>query len=236
MGGVRNLLYKGINASDGHHYESGKGDSVEARMKSFNFKDGGAIPSDIFSISVGKNTYKIKVAETDEDKSIGLSKKDKLEENEGMLFVLNDEDIDEEGLIWFTMEDTSIPLDIVFIDDNFEVLQVSKGEPFSKEPVYGKGRYVLEVNPNSEITVGDELEFKTSKKVNNKMLVLDSEGNSQMALDGGERIFSIHNTKILIRFAKKSTATQKDNDFKALGKRVFKFLKVQDNNEPEYVN
>lgn len=133
------------------------------------------------------------------------------------------------------MEDTKIPLDIVFIDDNFEVLQVTKGIPLSEEPVYGQGNYVLEVNPDSGIAVGDELEFKTNKKVNTKMLVLDSEGNSQMTLDGGERIFSIKNTKILVKFAKKSTATQKDNDFKALGKRVFKFLEVQDTNEPEYV-
>ena len=133
------------------------------------------------------------------------------------------------------MEDTNIPLDIVFIDNNFEVLQVSKGEPLAAEPIYGKGDYVLEVNSDSQIIVGDELEFKTNKSVNNKMMVLDVEGNAQMTLDGGERIFSIKNTKILIKFAKKSTATGKDNDYKALGKRVFKFLKIQDSNEPEYV-
>ena len=133
------------------------------------------------------------------------------------------------------MEDTKIPLDIVFIDDNFEVLQVSKGEPLSEEPIYGKGSYVLEVNSDSKIIVGDELEFKSDKTVNSKMMVLDVDGNAQMTLDGGERIFSIKNTKVLIKFAKKSTATKKDNDYKALGKRVFKFLEVQDSNEPEYV-
>lgn len=235
VGGVRNFLHKGVNASDGHRYKNGKGDNIEARMELFNFKEGGTLETDVFPISIGSKTYKIKLAETEEDKSEGLSKKNKLADNEGMLFIIEEEDKDKEGLIWFTMEDTNIPLDIVFIDDNFEVMQVSKGEPLAKEPIYGKGRYVLEVNPNSEINIGDELEFKTDKKVNSKMLVLDSEGNSQMTLDGGERIFSIKNTKILIKFAKKSTATQKDNDFKALGSRVFKFLKVQDTNEPEYV-
>lgn len=133
------------------------------------------------------------------------------------------------------MEDTKIPLDIIFIDDNFEVLQVSKGEPLSEEPIYGKGSYVLEVNSDSKIIVGDELEFKSDKTVNSKMMVLDVDGNAQMTLDGGERIFSIKNTKVLIKFAKKSYATKKDNDYKALGKRVFKFLEVQDSNEPEYV-
>jgi hypothetical protein len=56
-----------------------------------------------------------------------------------------------------------------------------------------------------------------------------------MELDGGERIFSRPNTKVLIKFAKKASATQKDSDYKALGKRIFKFLETQSNNEPEYV-
>ena len=204
-------------------------------MALFNYKDGGAVNGEMFSIKVSGKTYKIKIAETEEDKSIGLSKENTLPENEGMLFVIDEGDKDSEGLIWFTMEDTKIPLDIVFIDDNFEVLQVSKGQPLAKEPIYGKGNYVLEVNPESQIIVGDELEFETDKTVNKKMMVLDTEGNPQMTLDGGERIFSIKNTKILIKFAKKSTDTKKDNDYKALGKRVFKFLEVQDSNEPEYV-
>ena len=50
------------------------------------------------------------------------------------------------GSLWKIQK---IPLDIVFIDDNFEVLQVSKGQPLAKEPIYGKGNYVLEVNPDS---------------------------------------------------------------------------------------
>lgn len=134
------------------------------------------------------------------------------------------------------MEDTKIPLLVIFLDDEFEILQITKGEPLTKDPIYGKGNYVLELHPNAEVSVGDELEFKTEKVVNTKMLVLDSEGNAQMTLDGGERIFSIHNTKILIKFAKKSALTKRDNDYKALGKRVFKFLEIQNGNEPEYVS
>lgn len=41
-----------------------------------------------------------------------------------------------------------------------------------------------------------------------------------MQLDGGERIFSRPNTKILIKFAKKAAATENDNDYKALGKNI----------------
>ena len=133
------------------------------------------------------------------------------------------------------MEDTSFPLDIIFIDDDLEVTRVSKGKPMSTEPIYGEGDYVLELNINSGVKVGDEIEFVTDKEVNKKMLVLDSDGEVQMKLEGGERIMSINNTKTLIKFAKKASSTGKDNDYKALGKRVFKFLETQNNAEPEYV-
>lgn len=234
--GVKGYLYHDKDASDSHHYsEKGKGSSISKYMAMGNYKDGGTVEEKKFSVKIHGKSYKIKVAETEEDKSIGLSKKDKLPDNEGMLFVINEEDKDTEGLVWFTMEDTKIPLDIVFINNDYEVLQVTKGEPLTKEPIYGKADYVLEINADSGITVGSTLEFSGEDKVNDKMMVLDVDGNPQMTLDGGERIFSIKDTRILIRFAKKSKATGKDNDYKALGKRVFKFLKIQDSNDPEYV-
>jgi hypothetical protein len=133
------------------------------------------------------------------------------------------------------MEDTSFPLDIIFINDDLEVTQVSKGKPMSTDPIYGEGDYVLELNINSGVKVGDEIEFVTDKEINKKMLVLDSNGKVQMKLEGGERIMSINNTKTLIKFAKKASSTGKDSDYKALGKRVFKFLETQNNAEPEYV-
>ena len=66
------------------------------------------------------------------------------------------------------------------------------------------------------------------------MKVLNEKGEIQMELSGGERIFSRLNTKILIKFAKKADFTKNDNDYKALGKRVFKFLTIQDSNDPQY--
>ena len=67
------------------------------------------------------------------------------------------------------------------------------------------------------------------------MLVLNENGTPQMELEGGERIFSRENTKTLIKFAKKAAFTNKDTDYKGLGKRVFKFLQTQNENEAEYV-
>lgn len=135
------------------------------------------------------------------------------------------------------MKDTNIPLDIIFIDEDLEVISVAKGEPNTEDAhVENDVAFVLEVNQNSGIKAGDELDFAPDKKVDSrKMLVLNSEGKSQMELDGGERIFSRPHTKILIRFAKKAYSSEKDSDFKNLGKRLFKFLQTQEDTEPEYV-
>ena len=184
-------------------------------------------------IKIGSKPYEVKIAQTDEEKEKGLQGVNELPENEGMLFIF-----DEAEDVSFWMKDTSIPLDIVFIDDELNVISVYQGIPESEEFITEKNvTFVLEVNQNSGINIGDELEFSPDKEVSkDKMLVLDSEGNPQMELEGGERIFSRANTKTLIKFAKKAYSTQSDNDFKALGKRVFKFLDIQDNNEPEYVS
>lgn len=185
------------------------------------------------NISIGTKQYKVKLAETEEQHMNGLQGVSELPENEGMLFVFSDT----EPELSFWMKDTKIPLDIIFIDEDLQVISVHQGIPDSEDFITENNvNFVLEVNQNSGIKSGDELEFSPESKVDmNKMQVLDSSGNVQMELNGGERIFSRSNTKTLIKFAKKASATQKDSDYKALGKRIFKFLETQSNNEPEYV-
>lgn len=183
-------------------------------------------------IEIAGKGYKVKLAETDEQQKQGLQNVAELADNEGMLFVF-----DEETDIWFWMEDTVIPLDVIFINEELEVTKVLQGTPNSEEMLEGTAAYVLEVNQNSGIKVGDELNFNPSdKRINDKkMLVLGPQGEVQMELESGEKIFSRAHTKTLIKFAKKAAITNKDNDYKALGKRVFKFLKVQSETAPEYV-
>lgn len=183
-------------------------------------------------INIGGKKYLVEVAYTDLEREKGLSNRDSLDENSGMLFVWDEP---EEVSIW--MKDTKIPLDIIFIDNELVVTAVYQGIPDTEDILEeSETSFVLEVNQNSGIKIGDELEFSPEKTIKkDKMVVLNEQGTPQMELDGGERIFSRPNTKILIKFAKKASSSNRDNDFKALGKRLFKFLKVQNEREPEYV-
>lgn len=184
------------------------------------------------NIKIGNKKYIVSVAETDEQQKKGLQDVKELPDEEGMLFTFEGENVS------FWMEDTLIPLDIIFIDEDMEVISVHNGTPNSREAIQESNVYfVLEVNLGSGIKKGDELEIESDYDVkSNKMLVLNEDGTPQMVLDGEERIFSRNNTKTLIKFAKKAELLKKDSDYKALGKRIFKFLDEQDNRPNEYVD
>ena len=185
-------------------------------------------------VRVNNKEYDVEVARTEEEKEIGLSNIEYLPDDEGMLFIY-----DTPQEVGFWMKDTLIPLDIIFINDEEEVISVHQGVPNDETPIIEDDvLYVLEVPAGSGIKTGDEVEFEdeeNSKPLNNKMLVLNENGEVQMELEGGERIFSRKNTKVLIKFALKADKTKQDKDYKNLGKKIFKFLDIQESNNPEYV-
>lgn len=142
------------------------------------------------------------------------------------------------------MKDTSIPLDVIFVSDDMEVLQVSKGEPESEEllictaPEDSKIVSVIEINQNSGVKEGDEVEVENEdlSLPPNKMFILNSDGSIQFELVGGERIFSRISSRNIIRKAKQALASKLDSDYKKLGKAIFKELTAQDNRKPEYTS
>jgi len=156
----------------------------------------------MIDILIGDKAYKVKEAKTQEERAKGLSGIKSLPKDEGMLFYLDNPNPS------FWMKDTLIPLDIVFINSDNEVISVASGKPNDETPITESNvKYVLEVNANSGIQEGDDLEFITD---DDKMLVLDSKGEVQMELEGGERIFSRRSTKVLIKKAKKAKLVEKD--------------------------
>ena len=186
-------------------------------------------------VNIGKKTYNCYVANNEEDRKKGLMGKEYLAPDEGMLFVW-----DEEGTREMWMKDTLIPLDQIAINDNDEVVFVYQAKPKDDTLVpFMNAKYILEVNQGSGIVEGDDFDIDDSEDLNKyTMKVLAPDGTTQMFLQGGERIFSRINTRTLIRKAKRAYE-HKDKDYdkycKALGKYMFKCIKIQDNREPEYV-
>lgn len=188
-------------------------------------------------IRINGKEYDVEVADTPEERRRGLRYISKLDDDEGMLFIF-----DEDGEnVSMTMQDTYIPLDQIFINSEGIVMKVVTREPEDDTLVsYKNTSYVLELNANSGVQKGDEIEFiedddEVSTNPNTKMLVLDEDGEVQMELEGGERIFSRKNTRVLIKMAKRAFITKSNADYKRLGKKLFEFLKTQDTNTPQYV-
>lgn len=181
-------------------------------------------------IEIGDKKYEVSLASTEEEREQGLQGREKLKEDEGMLFVY-----EEPQTVSFWMKDTEIPLDIIFIDDEFEVISIHRGVPMDETPITERNvLLVLEVNEGSGIEPGDELEMGDEDKPP-VMRVLFPDGSTQMELEGGERIFSRKNTRTLIRMAKRAYNSRLDKDYRALGKKMFQYLKQQNERKPEYV-
>lgn len=189
------------------------------------------------TITIGNKQYEVIEAKTEAERRVGLINYDELPEGEGMLFYMDDEKSQQV----FTMKGMKFPLDILFINQDQEVVSAHHDCQPDQESVISTTEnlqegdyiaYVLEVNPNSGIEVGDSFDFDEDTPV---MKVLFPDGSEQMALYGGERIFSRKNTRVLIKKAKKAAESLSDSDYKALGKYMFKCIKIQDEREPEYV-
>lgn len=190
-------------------------------------------------IEIGDKEYTVKVASTDEERTEGLSTTEKLPKDEGMLFTYEEP---EDWLI-YTMRNTSIDLDIIFINEDKKVISVNTVEAFDIKPIVCKdfAKYVLEVNANSGISVGDELDdselTEDEKEIikRSKMLVLDENGDVQMKLFGGERIFSRIKTRQMVKQAIRAYKSDDEQEYIKLGKLVFKELDAQDSRPAEYV-
>lgn len=186
-------------------------------------------------VEIGNKQYKCKVAKNEEDRRKGLMGIEHLPPDEGMLFVWEDEGTRE---MW--MKDTPISLDQIAINDDDEVVFVYTANPNDETLVpFPNAKYILEVNANSGILEGDEFDIDDEDDLNKYVMkVLAPDGSTQFMLQGGERIVSRKETKILIKKAKKADKN-KGGDYdrycKALGTYMFKVLKGQDERKPEYV-
>jgi uncharacterized membrane protein (UPF0127 family) len=103
----------------------------------------------------------IEIADTDFDIQTGLMYRNSMKNNQGMLFVFEDE-----TERFFYMKNTKIPLDLIFINAEKEIVSFQKNAmPFNESslPSNAPAQYVLEVNAGLVdswgITVGDLVDF-----------------------------------------------------------------------------
>lgn len=186
-------------------------------------------------IRIANKWYDVLVAKTEEERERGLMDVEEMDDNEGCLFIHPEvEDVS------YWMKDTYIPLDIIFINDDCEVISVKHGKPESLDYISESGvKYVLELNENSGVEPGDILELDEDDDIElepGKMYIIGSDGKPQGELQGGERIFSRRSSKVILRKAKKAYKSKSDSDYKSLGRYIFGELTAQDSRKPEFVD
>lgn len=94
-------------------------------------------------MTVAGHSLTVEIADSQEERSTGLMHRDNLEDDRGMLFVF-----DKEQLASFWMKDTLIPLSIAFISADGTIRQIEDMEPQSLASVKSHRSilYALEVN------------------------------------------------------------------------------------------
>jgi len=95
--------------------------------------------------------FEVEIADTPERRARGLMFRTDLPEDRGMLFVFN-----ETRQVSFWMQNTPLPLDLVFIGEDGVVIDVPPGEPFSTASIDPgeASRFVLELHEGTAEKVG----------------------------------------------------------------------------------
>lgn len=99
-------------------------------------------------VLVNDQTFKVIVAKSDKDKQIGLSEKNKIEQDQGMLFIFDNPQYHS-----FWMKDMKFPIDIIYINGDKVTTVIDSARPPGSiggnletyQPLY-KSDKVLEVN------------------------------------------------------------------------------------------
>lgn len=118
--------------------------------------------SDVPTVNVDGNIFKVQVADDPAERRQGLSGQPALENDEGMIFIF-----EENGKHGFWMKDMNFSIDIIWIDQNFRVVHIEEMVSPSTFPESFipsvDARYVLEVYTGQAaaqgINLGDEVQF-----------------------------------------------------------------------------
>ncbi len=124
--------------------------------------EGGKKQSSSALLKIGGAELAIEVADSSAERTLGLSGRDSLGYNRGLLFIFKTE-----GLYSFWMKDMKFPIDIIWMDSRARVIEITSNvspatfpESFTSQK---SAKYVLEVNAGwasqNGIKIGDRAEF-----------------------------------------------------------------------------
>ena len=112
---------------------------------------------------INNHCFKLELAKTQEEQIKGLMQRSSLDQDKGMLFIF-----EEEAIYPFWMKNTLVPLDILWINSNNEIIYIARNVQPCKEQCFSispnnNARYVLEINANLsekyDFNIGDRLKL-----------------------------------------------------------------------------
>ncbi len=117
----------------------------------------------VSTLTIGPTTIQVEVADIDEERTLGLSGRESLAENTGLLFVF-----ETEGYHGIWMKDMNFPIDIAWLDKNKKIIHIEHNvAPDTYPKVFNPptpSLYVLETNAgvfnSHQINLGTEIEFE----------------------------------------------------------------------------
>ena len=114
-------------------------------------------------ISIGKHLFDVEVASTNKERAQGLMHRKGLGSIDGMLFIMKNEPA------FFHMMNTNIPLDVLFFNDEGQVIKIDQMEPHSgKSKCLMPTSYVVELPmgtcKNLGIGLGDSMDLEENKQ------------------------------------------------------------------------
>lgn len=105
-------------------------------------------------------TIDVELAESDYEQQTGLMHRSAMKMNQGMLFIYPDE----RSRPTFYMKNTQIPLDLIYINADKQIVEINKNaQPYDENPIRAEqpAQYVLEVNAG----------FADRYKINNSITI-----------------------------------------------------------------
>lgn len=113
---------------------------------------------DLVKLTIADKIILVEIADTDQERALGLMNRKTLEKDSGMLFVFQ-----EEQKLSFWMKNTLIPLSIAYISRNGEIKEIHDMYPLDEKAVPSSRSvmYALEMNQgwfkDNQISVGDKI-------------------------------------------------------------------------------